>query len=69
MFFLFKNFIKQYRLHQAFQHGLDLVKSGKKEEAFNEFNSLLTQEPDNPYIRRQILVLGKQLNKKVNLPP
>lgn len=68
MMYIFKNLIKQHRLHLAFKHGLELIKEGKKEEAFNEFNSLLKQEPYNPYIRNQLIILGEQLHKKVDLP-
>ncbi len=68
MFTLFRNFAKQYRFHQSFQRGFELIKRGKKEEAFNEFNLLLTQEPYNPYLRHQLLKLGKELHKEVKLP-
>lgn len=68
MLFFFKNFIKQYRFNRSLQFGFELIKSGKQEEAFQEFNSLLSQEPYNPYVRRQLLILGDQLHKKVKLP-
>ena len=29
MLYIFKNFIKQYRLHLAFKHGVELIKKGK----------------------------------------
>lgn len=68
MFFIFKNFIKQYRLNKAFQQAGLLLERGKEEEAFNAFTSLLSEEPFNPYLRNQILMLGKQLNEEVILP-
>ncbi len=68
MLYIFKNFIKQYRLHLAFKHGVELIKKGRKEEAFNELNSLLQQEPYNPYIRNKLIILGEQLHKEVDLP-
>lgn len=68
MLYFFKNIVKQYKLHKTFQHGLELIKIGKQEDAFNEFKSLLKQEPYNPHVRRQLLELGKQLHKEVNLP-
>ena len=68
MLYIFKNFIKQYRLHLAFKHGVELIKKGRKEEAFHELNSLLQQEPYNPYIRNQLIILGEQLHKEVDLP-
>ena len=68
MFFIFKNFIKQYRLNKAFQQACFLLEKGKAEEAFNSFNSLLSKDPFNLYLRHQILMLGKQLDKEVILP-
>lgn len=68
VFFIFNNFINQYRLHTSCQQGYKLLESGKKEEAFNAFNSLRSQDPCNPYLRSQILILGAELNKEVHLP-
>ncbi|MGI9214820.1 MAG: hypothetical protein ACR2HS_04035 [Gammaproteobacteria bacterium] len=66
--FIVKNILTQYRFHQAFKQGFKLLDSGKEEEAFNIFNTLLNEEPFNPYLRRQIIMLGEKLNKEVNLP-
>lgn len=65
VFFIFNNLINQYRLHKSCQQGYKLLESGKKEEAFN---AMVIQDPDNPYLRRQILLLGAELNKEVHLP-
>ena len=40
MLYIFKNFIKQYRLHLAFKHGVELIKKGRKEETFNELKEV-----------------------------
>ncbi len=65
---VFKNVTKQIRFTQAFNHAADLVREGKKEEAFNAFGKLLIDRPSNPYLRHNLLVLGRELNKDVHLP-
>lgn len=68
MFFIFKNIIKEYHLDKTWRHGLELLKSGHKEEALSAFYSVVDQGYIfNPCIRRQIIILSKELNKKVNL--
>ena len=68
MLFIFKNILREYRLDKAMRHCYKLIADGKKEEAFNEFNSLLAKDPYRVYLRFQVLRLGEELNKEVVLP-
>ena len=68
MFFAFKSFIKQYKLYKSFQYTAEILKNIEKEEALKEFTLLLNREPDNHYVKRQVILLKAQLNRKNDLP-
>jgi hypothetical protein len=59
---------KQRAYHRNFAAALELVDKGKKVEAFIQLKSMLADHPADPYLRNQILFLGKELHQPVDLP-
>ncbi len=68
MLSIFKQIAKQRTVHRLFQEAIDLSKSGHKESAFEKLNELLQKHPASVYVRRQLLLLGAELHREVNLP-
>ena len=64
----FNHMIKQVEFGIAFKEAVTLSKSGDKQTAFTKLTLLLEKQPANPYLRHQLLLLGEQLHKPVNLP-
>jgi predicted Zn-dependent protease len=65
---LFSHFKKQIEFKKVFDSALTLSRAGKEEEALTKFNGLLQEQPANPYLRHQVLLLSEHLHKPVSLP-
>jgi hypothetical protein len=59
---------KQRAYYKDFAKALQLVDNGRKSEAFHKFESMLAEHPADPYLRNQILFLGRELHLNVHLP-
>ena len=68
MFKFFSHIARQINFHHSFQEALLLAKQGYKIEAFDKFNNLLNEQPANPYVRHQLLILAEQLHRPIELP-
>jgi hypothetical protein len=67
MFQIFKSFVNACKFELSFMRAINLEKSGQPDAAFNEFNKLLKVQPYNPYLRFELLMLGKKLQREVDL--